>query len=334
VAVVMIVLCGFELYASTWVLEDAFFRNERSYSSGYRVGDQLLGAVPVRGVMATSRSTSSGTLLYDVVYSIDPNGLRKSPPVRSEPPRGCVAFFGCSFTYGEGLNDDETMPYRVGVNSGGEFRVYNFAFHGYGAQQMLAALEADRVSPAMECQPTHIVYQAIPDHVPRAAGIPGFSRHGPRYVLQGDGSVRRQGRYDDGDVPPTPFETELDYHLKKSFIFRWLASRTRAATDEDVRLWIGIVTQAKRLAEEKFGRVEFHVLLWKWDTQMDIYARMIEALRNAGIRYHLVGEILPDSDRNPAQYEIPLDRHPNATANDLIAKYVVSRILSTTGQEK
>jgi hypothetical protein len=47
--------------------------------------------------------------------------------------------FGCSFTFREGVEDREAMPYLVGELS--KYIVYNFGFHGYGAHQMLSALE-------------------------------------------------------------------------------------------------------------------------------------------------------------------------------------------------
>ena len=43
-----------------------------------------------------------------------------------------MIIFGDSFTFGEGLNCVQMMPYRVGEIGGGRFEVYNFGFQGYG----------------------------------------------------------------------------------------------------------------------------------------------------------------------------------------------------------
>lgn len=79
---------------------------------------------------------------------------------------GCVLFFDDSLTFGEGVNDNQTMPYRVGMRSAGALRVYNFAFHGYGPHQMLAQIELGVVRDTIDCLPDHAIYQAI---IPRIA---------------------------------------------------------------------------------------------------------------------------------------------------------------------
>ena len=94
------------------------------------------------------------------------------------------------------------MPYLVGERSGNRFRVYNFGFHGYGPHQMLAALTGGRVQDTVDCQPTHVVYQAIVPHVERVSGLATWDRHGPRYVETQDGGVRLAGRFDDTEVKP------------------------------------------------------------------------------------------------------------------------------------
>ena len=66
-------------------------------------------------------------MLHNVTYTTESNGLRVAPPWRKNDLAGTVLFFGCSFTFGEGLNDSETLPYQVGIQSGGRYRTLNFA---------------------------------------------------------------------------------------------------------------------------------------------------------------------------------------------------------------
>ena len=48
-------------------------------------------------------------IIYDVVYSAYNNGFRKT---RGDiDSKEVYVFLGCSFTFGDGLNDDETLPY-------------------------------------------------------------------------------------------------------------------------------------------------------------------------------------------------------------------------------
>ena len=85
-----------------------------------------------------------GETLYAVVYSVDKRGLRVEPPLAPGHGDRCVLFFGCSYTFGEGVNDAETLPYRTGVLAEGRLRMINFGLHGYGPHQMLAVRAAVR----------------------------------------------------------------------------------------------------------------------------------------------------------------------------------------------
>ena len=51
-----------------------------------------------------------------------------------------VIFTGCSFVFGEGVNDNQTLPYLYGKQNPA-VRCYNYGFPGYGTQQMLAVLQ-------------------------------------------------------------------------------------------------------------------------------------------------------------------------------------------------
>jgi hypothetical protein len=92
-------------------------------------------------------------------------------------------FFVDSFVFGDGVADRETLPYKVGLKTGGRFRIVNFGYSGYGAEHMLAIVERGEVALRPPCQPTNIVYVALPDHVYRAAGKNDYSVRGPRYRL-------------------------------------------------------------------------------------------------------------------------------------------------------
>ncbi len=170
------------------------------YPPDYFQPDDELGGAAKHGANRV-RELHGTTTVYDVTYTIGDNGLRVSPPDRGASAKACAIFFGDSFMFGEGVADSATLPYRVGALTDGNVRVYNFGFHGFGAHQMLAALQRNRVDAAIQCRPTHVLYEAIPDHAARAAGLYNFMTHGPRYELvpgNGGDSVVYRGHFDDG----------------------------------------------------------------------------------------------------------------------------------------
>ncbi len=160
------------------------------------------GWAPEPGITVSHKRSFDGEVFYDVTYTIGSNGLRiSSPPEHTDDPsQECILFFGGSFMFGQGIEDDETVPFLVNVASKNHYRTYNFGVSGYGATQMLTAFRYDLVDNIVECDPqrvTHVLYQGIPDHVRRAAGPVAPRTRGPRYRLTEDGSIVLDGRFED-----------------------------------------------------------------------------------------------------------------------------------------
>jgi hypothetical protein len=302
----------------------------------FHVDDDLGGGA--RHGSSRVREYHGKDVVYDVTYTIGANGLRVSPRDSAVTSTAdCGLFFGDSFTFGEGLADDQTLPYRVGVLSGGRVRVYNFGFHGFGPHQMLAALERNRVAPAINCRPTQVVYEAIPPHVARAAGLTNVLTHGPRYeVVPGSGgadSVAYRGHFDDGR--PSRVSAVLGVVFAKSWIYRWLVSLYPPPDDDDLRRYLAIVATSARVVQAKYPGCRFDVLYWDIHGGGAMDERTLPALQKLGLRVHVVENILPGFAQNPSQYWLSrYDAHPNARADDLLARYLVQTLFSNKTERR
>lgn len=314
--------------------EFVFFRREAApvYSGGYGYEDDVLGFVPVKGVRGHSSKIEGGKRLFDVTYSIDSNGQRVAPAINPEGTSACVLFFGDSFTFGEGLEDGETLPYQVGVQSGGRVQTYNFGFHGYGPHQMLSAIEHDVVRDRVRCKPDFAIYQALPDHAARVSGKITYAKHSPRYRLQTDGTVRFAGHFDD-EAPP--WQQNLRGRFGKSAIYRWFqAFALPAVSDDDVRLMLGVVSSSRDQLERQYPGIHFQVILWiNRETDKTVYDELRLGLDQMKVPTHLVEEILPHYRLGASEYVLSgIDRHPTALTNRLLAAYVVNRIVKSPNE--
>jgi len=289
-----------------------------TYSLGYFSSERgaVLGYGPKRGDIGHARLERAGKLIYDVNYGIDENGLRVAPP-SVDAPRGTVLFFGDSFGFGEGLRDQEAMPYQVGTLSSGHYRIYNFAFHGYGPHQMLSELEHSLVRDIVRPSgAVTVIYQGIPDHVRRVSGLAFFDTHGPRYVLDGTGMPRFAGHFDDG----------FEIFLRKFYLYRRFNDAHQQIGSRDIELYGAVVQRSSELCRSLFPGADFEVLYW--DMPEDPHtASIAHELTRRGLRVHAMSEILPGYPRDQATFTIPLDGHPNARADRLIAQYVLTHIL-------
>jgi hypothetical protein len=316
----------------------AFHEDQGTFSEDIFVPQKELGWAPKPGTAATHTRFFQGERLYDVTYTIGPNGLRISSPSQDHAASTegeCALLFGGSFTFGQGLEDDESLPFQVYEISNGEYRTYNFGVMGYGAHQMLSALQHGLVDDATRCKKTqvsHVFYQAISDHIRRAAGRLWWNTHGPRYRRTQDGSIRLDGYLEDEpeDQNQASFIGFLGTQIFKSIVYRSIVEGKYVSKfkDETMDLYLGIVDEARKYVRSNYPCAEFHVLLWDED---DIDNRaMQDGLRERGIDLHLMSDILPHYQIDALNETYRLhhsDDHPNALANSLIAEHVVRKIL-------
>lgn len=298
----------------------------------YAPHDQL-GWAPVAATTATEKWWFDGEVIFDATYTIGANGLRISSPASDDAPMSpCVLFFGCSFTFGQGLEDHETLPFRVQEKSGQRYRTYNFGVSGYGPHQMLAALQHDLVDDVIPCDPaqvSHVFYQGITDHVGRSAGQLWSEAPGPRYALSPGGGVALIGRLEDkGDERTLAqmFVTQITKSLiyKAAIEGRFVHNYSR----HDIELYLRIVDEARRTARKEFPAAEFHVLWWDEDNLDNRTIR--QGFRQRGITVHLMSDILPNYPTDAPSMDYRLhryDAHPSALANALIADYLVDEVL-------
>ena len=319
-AVVIITLGALELYLHSRETE----RMAGSYTEGYYVEHEVLGYSPAAGRESRAIKYHGEELVYDANYRIDRRGLRVSPPVQDPLVCGSVLFFGGSVTFGEGVEDEQTIPYVTGVMTEGRYAVDNFGFHGYGPHQMLAALELGIVDEMVGEPPSYVIYQGIPAHVARAAGRARWDRHGPRYISDSSGKPVYSGPFDGGLLRPVRW---LRKQLDKSAFYRWSGTLQRESTQEEIALYIAIVAAGRDAVARKFPDAEFHVLLWG-DQGEKTYDAILNGLRRTSINVHPINKILPGYTQDPMGSKLsPYDARPNPRAYDLIAGYISTHIL-------
>jgi hypothetical protein len=82
---------------------------------------------------------AQGTVQYDVVYSVMAGQRRTSATPAGGP---ALITAGCSFTFGHGLNDEDTWPWMLQEKLP-DYRVINVGSMGYGTDQALLAAERE-----------------------------------------------------------------------------------------------------------------------------------------------------------------------------------------------
>lgn len=295
-------------------------------ANGYYKPDPYLGYGPAKDVRARSRLIKDGKVLYDVVYTIDAHGLRARPEGHPSSDEA-ILFFGCSFTFGEGVNDDQTLPAYVESFDQRRRKALNFGFHGYGPHQMLTILEHGLERPALEgSHPGYAVYFALGDHIRRVAGRTSWDNSSIHYMLTPGGELAERPRLDSGIAAayPTLERSQLFSHLLDATVFR---SQADVGSEQESKLFVAVVARSARLFEQHYGG-HFIVLLadgvggaGEWPAHFDPAA----ALRAEGIEVVKALDLAQTYYSDPAM-EIRGDRHPSALAYERIARALVKRL--------
>ena len=319
----------FAWFGTSLIRKDEIQTREWSLRGGdYYVADDVRGYAAGPDVSKRIRKTLGEKVIYDVVYTTNGQGLRVAPHDVKGTHRGSsedvqnVVFMGDSFIFGEGLNDEETIPYQFEELSGGRCTTYNFGFHGYGAQQMLRVVETgllEKIIPGR--QPLVVVYGALLQHIERASGKMIWDAKVPRYTLTPSGVAEFVGTFAD--------DPHLEENLKRSRglsdpraqLLAGLAGPAR--TPEDIRLFVQLVLQTRDLLAKRH-QARFSVLLWPLGDK-DASAVMSE-LRKAGIEVISTDDILKEYPEPPEKYRIEMDNHPTKLATERIATFLYQHL--------
>jgi len=267
-----------------------------------------IGYMPVPNTTTEFKEVLAGRVIADVTYTIDANGLRKIPDdVQGRTYK--VAFFGCSFMFGHGVEDNQTLPYYFMQDSGGAYKGYNFAGEGWGPHQMLREIETGFVGRVAGA-PDLAIYEAIPDHLRRVAGRAPWE-DGPKYEL---------GPFDQASYSG-PFHSIYYDLFRRSLYESWTVKLlddrcARASRASDIPLFLAVLKSTRALLAQNGTR--FVVVVWD---QNELANVMMAALRKNQFDVIAVSDAFPGGDLKLRPL-VQLDRHPSPETNKAIAMYL------------
>jgi hypothetical protein len=303
VASILFGLAGAEAYALSVL---AAGRNVIQ-TPGFQVVDPVMGWRAGRpGVFRhTKHDSQTGRPVVDVEYTIDQQRNRQVLSAESGP---AIAFFGDSFTFGEGLPDAETLPQLFADLTDRKWHVLNLAGIGYGPQQFLRPLETGLFDDVLK-EPRVFVFQTAAWHSDRSSCAWSFMMTAARYTLTNGQPIYRglcQERW--GSL----LRSLMNMSMYKVYLQPLLVGARAASLD----LYIAVLGRAGELARQKYGVPT--VILYIPDPD---YLRgsgytdqqIVQRLRERGL-------IVVDGALEPADFpgqdlSIPGDGHPTGVAN-------------------
>jgi hypothetical protein len=281
-----------------------------------------LGTVPYADSVYHHVLVKDNDTVYDVRSSIDSNCLRINPDHQLENDQFAL-FFGCSIAFGEGLDDNETLPYHF-QESSGKYNSYNLAFSGYGTNHMLARMEYQDLSKIVVEQNGKAFYIFFWDHIFRSIGSMehycGWVSNAPYYTFDDGELIRKKafknGRYLLSETYEAIYQTNI---IKKFGINFPLALNT-----EHYHLVTEMILQSKIEYREQFGNDDFYVVFYPTyaDYTPEQLKQFQSILEEKGIDYLDLNDFL---DYGP-EHTLGGDPHPSSNTNQIVAKELLNRV--------
>ena len=227
--------------------------------------------------------------------------------------KGGIVLFGCSFVYGSGLNNKQTISYKLGQLT--QRPIYNRALRGWGVQHMLYQLSNDDFYNIVP-KPEYIIYVYYDGHLSRMFTPITLSYpncYSIFYKKTKKGFVpKKRTFFSDKIIIQHYLRNHLDWNILNKFQ-KYNLWQENLLTD--------YIIESKNEAEKHWGKdIKYVVLCYSPIMNEQIY----EKLQSNNI--WIIDKEDFKIDVNNKQYQFQ-DGHPNEKAWDVIVPVIVKKLM-------
>lgn len=318
VCLVLIVLVELSIRVIKRANKNTVDSSSVKYDKGYHDRDEFGISLANEGrFRAVRKYKNSGKVIYDVFYTIDAFGRRVTPVANREQRDLFILFGGGSLTYGEGVDDDETMPYQVGALTS-RYVPYNYGFHGLGPFDILLKMESYDLKKQIREQDGIFIYTFIDDHINRTVGtmkVLGWKKDFIYYKHDDREGFVRSGTFKTAR-PATAFLYKL---CNRSKIFSMLNIQLPVIKDAHVERSAKAIGAIKEHFQRQYPQGKFFVVVI---SKSKYGLKLVEYVDAMNIKNISVEGLFTDPDRD--WFTLDGDPHPTPLAYRMIAEKIVT----------
>lgn len=225
-----------------------------------------------------------------------------------------ILLFGCSFTYGTGLNDNQTLSYKLYKLT--DRTIYNKGMPATGTQHILYLLSQKSFYnkvPDVE----FIIYTFIHDHLTRLYGYylsPYSNDINLRYELK-NGKLQ--------EIYPRFIPLYSLYSVKR--VQDYIKMQKMSQNDKAFKLFAETLMESKKLTDRHYPNSKFIILLYKDASKMLLDKEQIKLLESKGFIV-IDAEQLVHHELTSDKYKAGDKEHPSEKAWDEIAPQLVKKL--------
>ena len=318
--------CYSYLFGENNINSNAVFSGSFAHNETVSGEKEFVGYGPIEDSVfeVTSIRKNNDSTIYEVTYSFE-NGQRVLPN-NNDTSINNLFILGCSHAFGDGLNDNQTLPFFINKHANQKHHIYNYAFSSYGTHQALAIIEKKILTDlaAIKKENNCVIYSFIPSHFERAAGYKIWNVNDPFYEFENNKLVYK-GSFDDNRFFKNNFLVKGTKKVwRNSQLYKSLF--IPKVTNNDVVRVSEIIKQMNHLLSEQ--GVRFIVLLSQSNNEYEDEHILYEELLNNNIEHYFATTIIKDLEKNTNDYIIIGDGHPNEKYNSKIGNFLSEKINS------
>ena len=291
------------------------------YPKGYHHRDKF-GIVRAKAgeQIVSMHIKQTNKIVYSIKYSIDEYSRRITPVDNVGKRNKFAMFIGCSFTFGEGVENNQTLAYYVGENTK-QYTPYNYGMHGHGPFDNLARLQSIDYQNEIKEKKGVLIYTFLEPHISRTIGDSTAMQWKIRdiyYKKDKSGELVRKGTF----LSQQPFHSSLYFILGKSRILRMLGiTFPLKFSQKDISLTADVIEAMKKTFLSHYPQSRFYVLIYPGS----LYVKeILEELNQRKIDYLDYTHLFDIHD--PKYYLCKEDQHPSAFAYEVLAKKLIQDI--------
>lgn len=288
----------------------------------------VLGFRPKPDSTAVATATFNGQPVYHTTYHIDSEGGRATP--KAAEGADLYLFLGDSFMFGQGIPDNETLPWVFAEKGDGKVRSLNLSAPGSAPNHLVRAFEAGLLDRYVGQPVKAVIVWIIPAQLARTTGDGSWLGSSPRYEFA-DGKLVHTGSFTEYRFSH-PI-AGLKYYLGELFPFIE-AIGEKQRQQEQLRLFVAMMARLQQYAREKFDAPLVVVYSWPDEKSRGPHGDsavnqselvdVIVQLRKLGVELVRVDDLT--SGEPIDKLLIPHDGHPTRYTNELIADELKKRL--------
>ena len=270
------------------------------------IRDSILGTALSKDSVTTHAYVINDSLIYKQAYTTDEFRRRITPTTRPDSVYNEFAMVtGCSFAFGYGLDERETLSFFLDSITGK--RGYNYGVAGHGTQQTLALLQSRDLNAELQEPNGVLIHLFIDDHIKRLIGsrrlIKLWASNFPYYYLE-DGELKRNGSFWTGRHLTSRFYRAIS---QSAFIDLFDIDIPWFVSNDHMELFGAVLKESNKEFLKQYPEGKFLVVI---GPNSELAERAVAALQAQKIDVLDLSNLL---DKEEKRYKIHwTEGHPNA----------------------